>query len=489
MKLKELLKNIITAKVPAEFENIEITEICSDSRRVAQGNLFVALQGPVGNGEEFIGSAIKQGAVVIVLSGKEVAFQKEGQACQIFVKDPAVFLKDVLKIFYQNVSQKIRAVGITGTNGKTTITYLLESILESAGKSCGVIGTVNCRFNGKVFPAKNTTPGMIDNHRYLHAMSNEKCLYCAMEVSSHALEQGRVAGIDFRAGIFTNLTSDHLDYHHNREEYFLAKSRLFAGLSVNALALINQDDAFADRLQKMSKGKVMTYGIKTRSDFSARDIQLSFAGTRFALVTPDGQIEIQTPLLGIHNVYNILAAVGFCHFEALTLEQIKKGIESLSNVPGRLERIDAGQDFTVLVDYAHTEDALKNVLTSLRQVSTAKIVLVFGCGGDRDKTKRPLMGKVAGAMADFSIITNDNPRREDPQDIADQIVPGYQNKNFKIVLDRREAIKEALGLARAKDIVLIAGKGHEDYQVFKDRTMTFDERQIVRECLQERLQK
>jgi len=489
MQLAELLKGIFPAAVPADCAGITVTSICSDSRRVSSGCLFVALRGPVGDGAQYIPQAVQKGAAVIVRTGMELQLCRENNTAVLTVPDTKVFLTELLCNFYHDISRRIKVVGITGTNGKTTITYLLESLFNSAQMPCGVIGTVSHRYAGRTVPAKNTTPGLVDIYQYLAEMQQAGCKYCAMEVSSHALEQGRVTGIDFRAAIFTNLTSDHLDYHKTREEYFLAKSRLFTGLPDHALALLNQDDEFSERLLKMSHGQVRGYSVKAKSDFYARDIQLNFSGTRFILATPSGETAIQTPLVGVHNVYNILSAAGVGHFEGLTLAQIKAGIEKVANVPGRLERIEAGQPFTVLVDYAHTEDALKNVLTSLRQVNAGKIILVFGCGGDRDKTKRPLMGRVAGELADFAIITNDNPRSEEPQSIADQIIPGFRNKNFKVILDRQEAIAESLRLARPKDIVLIAGKGHEDYQIFKDRTVPFDERRIVRQCLQEFMKK
>lgn len=487
MKLNELLKGIFLPELPSAWRDVAIPDIVSDSRKVIPGSLFVALAGPVADGAQFIDQAREKGAVVIVRTGPEPGVQVEEKTLILTVSDTQAALQILLKNFYHDISRQIKIIGITGTNGKTTITYLLESIFQAAGKSCGVIGTVNVRYGGKIFPVKNTTPGLIDVHHLLEDMKEAKCPHCVMEVSSHALVQGRVGGLDFRAAVFTNLTSDHLDYHRTREEYFLAKARLFTGLSPQALALINGDDDFAQRLMSMSRGQVQTFGIKNPADFYAQGVQLHFSGTTFTLKTPEGQIQIQTPLIGNHNVSNILAAAGVAQAQGVSLAQIKKGIELLRNVPGRLERVEAGQKFPVLVDYAHTEDALKNVLGSLRQVSRGRILLVFGCGGDRDKTKRPLMGKIAGEMADFSIVTNDNPRSEDPQDITQQIIPGFRQANFKIVLDRRQAIKEVLGMAGEGDIVLIAGKGHEDYQIFKKKTIPFDERCVVRECVEELL--
>jgi len=483
MYLAKLFQGFNIGAIPIDFQNIDILAVCADSRKVIPNSLFVAVHGAGGNGMEYIPQAIAQGARVIVQPGPQFKVNQKGETLVVSAPDPQDFLRGLVRNFYGDVSRKVRTIGITGTNGKTTITYLLESILLHAGKSCGVIGTVNYRYAGQVFPAKNTTPGIIDNHFYLQKMWEAGCLYCAMEVSSHALVQGRVGGIDFRSAVFTNLTSDHLDYHQNREDYFLAKSLLFTGLSDHALALVNVDDSFGSRLLQMSRGRKKTYGIRCRADFMAQEIKLSPSGTSFLWRTPRGNTEIQTSLIGIHNVYNILAAAGVAWDEGLAADQIKAGIERLRNVPGRLERVEAGQAFTVLIDYAHTEDALKNVLTSIRQVRSGKIILVFGCGGDRDRSKRPKMGQVADALADFSIITTDNPRSEDPEAIAAEVLAGFRGTNVRTILERKRAIRAALAMAREKDVVLIAGKGHEDYQIFKDRTIPFDEKSIVLECL------
>lgn len=379
--------------------------------------------------------------------------------------------------------KKIKMIGITGTNGKTTITYLLESIIHCTGKRSGVIGTVNHRFADKQFRAKNTTPGLLENQRYLAEMLDANMDYCIMEVSSHGLAQGRVKGIDFHVAVFTNLTSDHLDYHKDREEYFQVKAVLFNCLSKNASAVINTDDTYGNRLLGMTRSAVTTYGIKHKADIMAEDIDLSLSGTTFTLITPVGEISIETKLIGMHNVYNILAAVGVCLHENVSLSKIKEGIEGLAFVPGRLEEIKCGQDFYVFVDYAHTEDALRSVLESLKYINGARRILVFGCGGDRDRDKRPKMGRIASDLADFTVLTNDNPRSEDPKDVVDQIAAGFNNNNYEVILDRREAINKGLMSAKTGDIVLIAGKGHEEYQIFKDNTIDFNEREIVRDCL------
>ena len=404
--------------------------------------------------------------------------------CYLSVADVHQFLCGVARRFYGDPSSRLRTVGITGTNGKTTITYLLESIVRRIGQTCGVIGTINYLVGGNIFPSQNTTPGLIDNQRLLAEMVKAGCAYCLMEVSSHALDQGRVDGIDFSCGVFTNLTSDHLDYHKTREEYFAAKALLFRNLSPGAAAVINADDPYAEELIQSTKARVVTYGIQKKADVMAKDIRADIQGTTFTLFHPSGEIQIKTKFIGQHNIQNIIAASAVAIQEKISFQKIKEGIEQLTCVPGRLEKVEGVGDVHVFIDYAHTEDALQNVLSTLRNVSGARITVVFGCGGDRDKTKRPKMGKVASDLADFAIVTNDNPRSEAPEEIAKQIVAGIKKKNFKVILNREVAIWEALHQARKNEIVLIAGKGHESYQIFKDKIMPFDEKAIVRHCME-----
>lgn len=483
MILKDLINPAGGLRIPPDFWDREITGISCDSRTVREGNLFVALPGPKTHGDLFIKEAMSRGASVIAQESEAAGAAPNPGVCFLKVKDIRAFFKNTLLCFYQDPSARVRVTGITGTNGKTTITYLLESIFAAAGKNCGVIGTINHRHGGKIFEARNTTPGIVDNYIFLAEMSREGGTHCAMEVSSHALVQGRVDGIDFKTAVFTNLTSDHLDYHQTREEYFLAKSLLFTGLRSQSCAVINADDEYGKRLASMTQAIVRTYGIKNKSDVMAVGARLGFSGSTFQLVCPEGEIEIQTTLIGPHNIYNILAAAGVVLAEQIPLDKIREGVERLRFVPGRLERICCGQDFYVFVDYAHTEDALKNVLSSLKDVSAARIIVVFGCGGDRDKTKRPKMGEVAGELADMAIVTTDNPRSEDPDEIIAQIARGFKRGNYQVVVNRHEAIAAALDLAGPGDVVLIAGKGHEDYQIFKDKTIDFNERDIVREAL------
>jgi len=486
MLLKELLQEISPYPIDDRYGQWDIETISCDSRKIFKNSLFVALKGLNHNGSSFINEAVQKGARVIVASSEENSFLSNDNVCFLFVDDPNLFLRNLAKRFYGNPSQDVKTIGITGTNGKTTITYLIEAILKEAGKDCGVIGTINYRMKEKVIPSGNTTPGFLDNQEWLSRMQQEGIDYCVMEVSSHALDQGRVDGIDFRTAIFTNLTSDHLDYHQTRENYFLAKSKLFTGLSSEANAVINIDDSYGQRLVSMTEAKTITYGIKNNAYVMAKDIEQSILATQFKLVCPEGEVVVRTPLIGIYNVYNMLAAVGMALAEKKSLETIRKGLESVSNVPGRLEKINCGQDYTILIDYAHTQDALENVLTTIKKVSDSKVILVFGCGGNRDKTKRPAMGKVASQWADTVIITNDNPRGEEPQLIIQQIVEGFEGDHGVVIPDREEAIHKALDTAKPGEIVLLAGKGHETYQIFKEGTIKFDERQIIRSYLYER---
>lgn len=485
MKLVKLFEKIPAVKVPKRFAAFNVQSICVDSRKAEKGGLFVAISGAAQDGSKFIDQAIERGAAVIVKNKNSAGINEyPGDVCVLEAPDTRVLLKDILRQFYGNPSKKVKTIGVTGTNGKTTVTYLIEAILQQAKKTSGVLGTINYRIGKKIFPSPNTTPGVLENQQFLSNLAHQKIDHCIMEVSSHALEQGRVDLVDFVTAVFTNLTSDHLDYHKNVENYFLAKAKLFEHLAPKATAVINIDDSYGRRLVKMTKAKVLTYGIQSKADIQAVEIEPTIQGSQFLLKTPQGNILIKTKLIGLHNVYNILSAAGACLSNRIDLPTIKKGIEKFSNVPGRLEKVEAGQKFYVFVDYAHTEDGLENVLNSLRKVSRSKIITVFGCGGDRDRTKRPKMGKVVSRLSDAAIVTSDNPRSEDPQAIIDEILPGFEKKNYTVVIDRKEAIETALTQAKENDIVLIAGKGHENYQIFRDKTIHFDDRETVREIVQ-----
>jgi UDP-N-acetylmuramoyl-L-alanyl-D-glutamate--2,6-diaminopimelate ligase len=486
MILKDLLKDIYTKPLPSSVEEMVIETIACDSRVKQHQGLFVALSGFKSNGEDFIKDAVAQGAIVVAKkeSGRTLSNYYIPDAVVVLdVEDPKTFLREVALRFYDHPSKKVRTIGVTGTNGKTTITYLLESIFKANHQASAVIGTVNYRIAGQVYPSKNTTPGFLENQSHLAFLAGSQIPYCVMEVSSHALDQGRVDGIDFVSAIFTNLTQDHLDYHKDMDSYFKAKAILFERLGQSGSAIINIDDPYGQRLLCLSTGRNVTYAIKSQADVKATKINSSLKGMMIDIAFPHGQLSLSTRFIGEHNVYNILAACACAFKEGIALDKIKEGIEELSHVPGRLEPVDAHQNFFVFIDYAHTPDGLINVLKALRTVSTNKIILVFGCGGDRDRTKRPQMGKAACELADYSIITSDNPRSEEPKAIIEEIKSGFNKSNYEIIVDRTQAIGAALKMAKPQEIVLIAGKGHENYQIFKDKTIPFNEPHIVKEFL------
>lgn len=484
MDLKKILDGV-RIKSGENIDGIDIDKVTDDSRKVGPGDLFVALKGYSLDASKFVNSAMEAGARVVVT---EKDFDPKPGVSKILVDDARSAMSIIADNFYGHPSRKLKVIGITGTNGKTTITYLIESIVKAkGGPGAGVIGTIDYRFNGKALPALNTTPGPLVLQGMLAEMADSKTDYAIMEVSSHSLDQGRVDNILFDIGIFTNLTGDHLDYHKTTANYFEAKKRLFDKLKAEAAAVLNMDDKRVASLKRSLKTGVMTYGVKSRADVTAKNIALSMGGTRFTVNAPGMSFEAGTKLIGVHNVSNILAAIASAIALKIPKEAIIEGIESVDRVPGRLEAVEAGQPFKIFVDFAHTEDALFNVLSLLREVAERRIVTVFGCGGDRDRTKRPLMGKVACEYSDHVIVTSDNPRFEVPGEIIGEIESGIKGKfsNYDIVADRREAISKALSLASKGDIVVIAGKGHEGYQIIRDRAMPFDDRKVVLSILKE----
>jgi UDP-N-acetylmuramoyl-L-alanyl-D-glutamate--2,6-diaminopimelate ligase len=481
MKIKELFKDIKIMFSAGDDEDVEVSGIASDSRKVEQGVLFAAVRGPDLDGHHYIDDALKKNAAAILLEDRAYLPKGPSAVPYILVKDSKRALGIISDAFFGHPYQHIRCIGITGTNGKTTVSYLVRNVLASAGMRCGLIGTIGYSINGENTPCANTTPGVIELHGIFKKMVDGSDRYVALEVSSHALDQERVEGMIFRAAIFTNLTQDHLDYHKTMEEYFLAKQKLFKEYADQETALIiNGDDIFGRRLIDSLKGRMLTYGLSPEADVHIKSYSLSREGSCAILKIPSGELEIKTSLVGKHNLYNILAAVAFGVSEGIEPAKIKKGIESVAGVPGRLERIDSKKGFSVFVDYAHTDDALKNVLESLRSIlHNGRIITVFGCGGDRDRAKRPKMGKVASVLSDFCWITSDNPRSEDPQAVIRQIVSGIDQKNFEIEVDRFRAIQKALQTAKTGDFVLVAGKGHETYQIIGDHVLPFDDKAAV----------
>ena len=483
MKLTQLIKILDSYHVDS-FEDFEVSGISCNSKDVKDNFIFVAIKGTNLDGHRFIKEAIEKGARAIVVQSLESRVQSQEKAFFIIVEDTRKTLAKLAMEFYGNPSSKIKVVGITGTNGKTTVTYLIEAILKEAGFVPSVIGTINYRFKDRTIPSKNTTPGPLELQSMLADMAEEGIDYAIMEVSSHALVQDRTEAINFKSAIFTNLTQDHLDYHKTQENYFQAKAKLFINLDSSSSAFINNDDGYGRRIQKLTSAKVITYGIENQSSVVAKDIKFDISHTGFLLNSTHGQTNFKIRLIGRYNIYNILAAISWALEEDIDLSVIKSAIEKFYLVPGRLERIDFKGDFGIFVDYAHTEDALRNVINTLRQLFHNKLIVVFGCGGERDKIKRPKMGYVVSELADYAIITNDNPRSEEPQAIIEDIKKGIRKENFCVIQDRKEAIRKSLSIARAGDIVLVAGKGHENYQILKDRAIPFDDREVVKRCLE-----
>jgi UDP-N-acetylmuramoyl-L-alanyl-D-glutamate--2,6-diaminopimelate ligase len=491
MRLKKLIEPLENHSLCAGLIDFQVRGISCNSKSISRDFLFVAVKGTHIDGNIFIPEAIEKGARAVIFQdeSKDRSLPSLTQDCPsrvtfIKVKDVRKALASLSRDFYRDPSSKIKVVGITGTNGKTTIAYLIEAIVKEAGGIPAVIGTVNYRFQDTLLPSLNTTPGPLELQSLLARMHKEGVTNVAMEVSSHALDQARTAGIKFKAAIFTNLTQDHLDYHLTLDNYFEAKSKLFKDLGQWAYAVINNDDEYGRRLVKLTEAKTITYGIDNKADITANHIKFGISHTEFVLTTAWAGIKCRTGLIGRHNVYNILAAVSWAISEGIDLKAVSNALKKLFFVPGRLEKINsAALGFTVFVDYAHTEDALKNVIKTLREVSGGKIIVVFGCGGERDKTKRPKMGEVVSELADYAVITSDNPRSEEPLTIIKEIIKGIKKDNYCVIPDRKVAIQKSLSLARRDDIVLVAGKGHEDYQILKTGKIYFDDREVVRECL------
>jgi UDP-N-acetylmuramoyl-L-alanyl-D-glutamate--2,6-diaminopimelate ligase len=496
MKLDTLVKSIDGYRLYTEgggstlIPDIDVTMVSINSRENLRDGVFIAVKGAQADGHAFIQDALRRGARAVVFEDARrlpASMTKQGMPDHpvvfIQVPDSKRAVKLLAESFYGNPAKEISIVGITGTNGKTTISYLIEAIVRQSGRNPAVIGTVNYRYNEKVIPSVNTTPGPVELQRLFRDMADGGVTDVAMEVSSHALDQDRVYGINFSSAVFTNLTQDHLDYHKDLEDYFLAKSKLFTGLASDAAAIINIDDAYGRKLIKLSAGSVITYGLSDNAQIIARDIRMDTDSTQFTLCGYGQAFSLLIHLIGKHNIYNVLGAAAWALHAGIPADVIRAALERFTSVPGRLERVDAGAGVKIFVDYAHTPDALSNVIKTLRAITDKKIIVVFGCGGDRDKTKRPAMGKIVSELSDFAVVTSDNPRSEDPQAIIEDITRGIARKNYSVVPDRTAAIRAALSMGSEGDVVLIAGKGHETYQIIKDTALHFDDREVVRECL------
>jgi UDP-N-acetylmuramoyl-L-alanyl-D-glutamate--2,6-diaminopimelate ligase len=485
MKLGELLQGVPTLGTGADAST-EITSLAYDSRRVERGTLFFAIQGEKADGHDFIGAALTNGAAAIVSERPAPA-----ELTSRWVQVPKIrrALSAAAREFFGRPDSRLLLIGITGTNGKTTTAFLMESILRAAGMPTGLFGTIEHRLGGRTVSAVNTTPESLDLLSYFAELVSAGGQAAVLEASSHALAQERLWGFKFSVAVFTNLTRDHLDYHKDFDNYFAAKRRLFEGLGAPPpeLAVINVDDPWGVKLLEVANPRRITYGMNSDADVKPKQVTQDLTGLHGALTTPAGKLEIDSALVGKANLANILAATATALGLGIDIAKIQAGIAELAAVPGRFERIDEGQPFLVVVDYAHTDDALRNVLKTARALTQERLIVVFGCGGDRDRTKRPLMGEAAGLLADIVVLTSDNPRSEDPILIINDALVGLQKTGtpYTAEVDREAAIHKALKTAREGDVVVLAGKGHETYQILKDRTIPFDDRAVARRLLRE----
>ncbi|HZL34930.1 MAG TPA: UDP-N-acetylmuramoyl-L-alanyl-D-glutamate--2,6-diaminopimelate ligase [Tepidisphaeraceae bacterium] len=479
--LRQLDPKICTAGIP----NFPITGVCEDSRQILPGGLFVARAGTKADGGEFLAQAQARGAAAAVVMSRVGV-----NLPQIIVSNTGSAASILANAFHDNPGRAVRPLAITGTNGKTTTAYLLRHLMGKVNVRCGMIGTVEIDDGRSRREASMTTPAACDIAELLATMRDKGCRACVMETSSHALDQGRVAGVPFIGAAFTNLTGDHLDYHKTMENYAAAKASLFASLDPEAVAVINADDQWSARMIQDCPSRIIRFGFGKNADYRARDIAISASGTHFILHTPDGKAEVSTQLIGRHNVENVLAAAALVgEAFGLSVHQIAAGLRDAAGAPGRLQAVRFGQPFAVLVDYAHTDDALENVLSALRPLTHGKLRVLFGCGGDRDTSKRPRMAHTAERLADVVYVTSDNPRTESPQAIIAQVLTGFSEagrKNAIVEMDRRAAIERILADAGPRDVVLLAGKGHEDYQIIGKDKRHFSDLEEAARCLQQR---
>ncbi|MBI3354774.1 MAG: UDP-N-acetylmuramoyl-L-alanyl-D-glutamate--2,6-diaminopimelate ligase [Nitrospirae bacterium] len=492
MILKELLDVLNKPEVNGGID-VQIGDITYDSREVKRGSLFVAVKGFKTDGHRYIADAVKRGASAVV--AEDAVNISKGDATIIIVPDTRNALALLSARFYGDPSRRLRMIGITGTNGKTTTSYLIKSIIEKAGKKAGLLGTISYIIGDEVMPAPHTTPESSDLQKYLSQILDAGAEYAVMEVSSHALELNRTANCEFDIGVFTNLTQDHLDFHKTMEDYFNAKLKLFTSLNnergkmAKKVGIINIDDPYSNRILSAMTVKAVTYGFSENADIRPAEINIDIGGIRFAAVTPKGNFSVESRLTGKYNILNMLASIAVGQSLGFDNSAIQEGISSLISVSGRFEKINEGQDFSVVVDYAHTEDALKRILEAIRVFAKGRVITVFGCGGDRDRGKRPKMGEAAAKLSEIVIITSDNPRSEDPHEIIKEIEEGIKRRRngrlqeYLIIPDRKEAIYRAIGMAEKDDIILLAGKGHEDYQIIGDKKLHFDDREIAREAI------
>jgi len=495
MKIKEIITNLDNAIASGNLDTV-VEFITSDSREVKPGSAFVAVKGSV-DGSKFIDQAIADGAVLIVAERAASAEQEE-KVAWVHVKNSTVALASIADSFFGNPSQQLKVIGVTGTNGKTTSTYLMHHVMKDIWRRAGLIGTIKFDNGESEYVATHTTPAAVALHGLLRQMVDNTCRGVAMEVSSHGLEQKRVGAVRFDVGVFSNLTQDHLDYHGTMQSYFEAKMELFEMMIASKaaaapedrykpVAVINSDDLYGQKIIKTigERMPVWTYGMGAHSDFKFSGIRQTFKGTSFQLDARGKSYLVKVPLIGKFNVYNVVSSITACAAAGMKVRDIVKALEEAPQVPGRMENIGNVNGMSVFVDYAHTPDALANACVTMKELEPRKLITVFGCGGDRDNEKRPLMGEAAAKNSDFCIVTSDNPRSEDPERIIKMVEAGMKGKKYQAITDRAEAIESAVKIGRSGDLVLIAGKGHETYQQFATETIDFDDRAVARRVLRE----
>ena len=478
MKLSELLADIEVEKIIGA-EQLNVTGIAFNSMEVRPGNIFVCITGFKTDGHKYAADAIDRGAIAVIA---ERDISELGVTC-VICKNTRLALAKSAANFYGHPEKKFRLIGITGTNGKTTATYLVKSVLESLGRKVGLIGTNQNMIGTEVIPSKHTTPDSLELMQLFSQMAEKGAEYVVMEVSSHSLALDRVTACRFDVGAFTNITQDHLDFHKTMENYLAAKSILF---TISKAGVINRDDSGSDYLLEHSTcERMLTYGIESDCDIHASDVKLSEKGVAFKVSYENKEYDVELGIPGMFSVYNALTAFGCLVSAGIHMDDAVEGLKSARGVKGRIEVVETNRDFSVIIDYAHTPDGLYNVIRTIRGFCKGRIITVFGCGGDRDAGKRPKMGRIAAELSDYCVVTSDNPRTENPVAIINDVVEGVKNGkcDYTVVVNRFEAIETALDMAKKDDVVLLAGKGHETYQILADRTIDFDEREIVRKLL------
>lgn len=475
MKLSEILKGIDTK---GTFDDVEVSDVTQDSRLVKKGSLFVCIKGAAFDGHTVAAQMIEKGAAAVVVE-RDLGIKQ-----QIIVENSRAVYSPICANFFSNPAKKLKLIGLTGTNGKTTTTFLIKQILENVGKKVGLIGTVQNMVGDEIYPAKYTTPDPYELQKLFSLMVDAGCEYCVMEVSSQALAQGRVNGLRFALGAFTNLTQDHLDYHKTWENYFNAKRILFENCDI---AVTNADDKNGLKIVDGLKfDNLITYAVDTNdATYTAKNVRFKPSGVEYELVGGDLIGRCRCPIPGRFSVYNSLCASACALALGIEFDDVLSAVAASHGVKGRIEVVPSGRDFTIIIDYAHSPDGLENIITSLKEIAKGRVVTLFGCGGDRDKTKRPKMGKIAAELSDYCVVTSDNPRSENPSAIIDDILEGMKNINtpYKVIENRRQAIAYAIENAKKDDIILLAGKGHETYQILPTGTIHFDEREVVADVL------